>query len=63
MALLLILLALLGFGLASFGGSRGSRSSTTVTFQATTVATAQAKCSKHEHAEPASSRCRPPASP
>jgi hypothetical protein len=63
MALLLILLALLGFGLASFGSSGGSSSSTTATFAPTTVPSAQAKCSKQMHAEPASSRCRPPANP
>ncbi|MGZ4257311.1 MAG: hypothetical protein ACXVRE_06065 [Gaiellaceae bacterium] len=57
MALLLILLALFGFVLAGIGSS-----STSIT-PARKAPPAVTKCSKHMHAEPASSRCRPPANP
>jgi hypothetical protein len=64
MALLLILVALLGFAFASFGSSgSSSHGSGTVILPATTVTTPQGKCKKQMHAEPGSSHCRPPANP
>jgi len=72
MALLLILLALVGFVFAGISsGSSGPTFSGTLTAPPpqptngshTTTLPLGSKCSKHMHAEPASSRCRPPANP
>ncbi len=57
MGLLLIILALLGF--VAFGIGSGSTSIS----PAGKAPPAVSKCAKHMHAEPASSRCRPPANP
>jgi len=61
MALLLILLALFGFVFAGIGsGSSPTGPTHSGTLK---LPPSSAKCSKRMHAEPASSRCRPPASP
>jgi hypothetical protein len=56
MALILILLAFLGFALASFGSSGGSSSSGTVTLAPT-------KCVQRAGAETTPPHCPPPANP
>jgi hypothetical protein len=55
MALILILLALLGFAFAAFGTSGGSSSSGTVTLAP--------KCVQRTGAETSPSQCPPPANP
>jgi len=55
MALVLILLALLGFAFAAFGSSGGSSSSGTLTLAP--------KCVQHAGAETTPPRCPPPANP
>jgi hypothetical protein len=57
MALLLIILALIGFVAAGIGSGSPSIS------PARKAPPAVSKCSKRMHAEPASARCRPPANP
>jgi hypothetical protein len=55
MALVLILIALLGFTFAAVGSSGGSSSSGTVTLAP--------KCAQHAGAETTPPRCPPPANP
>jgi hypothetical protein len=70
MALLLIILALFGFAAAGLGSGSPSISPASKTppnltkrHQRYPPLLLGPKCSKRMHAEPASSRCRPPANP